>query len=68
MIQLSKTVPDVKVFGVASKGKHEALQGSQVDHLLERGNDYVHEVRKCVFFYYLHLVIINIISLIVLKF
>lgn len=46
LIQLSKTVPDVKVFGVASKGKHEALQGSQVDHLLERGNDYVHEVRK----------------------
>ncbi|XP_069675674.1 synaptic vesicle membrane protein VAT-1 homolog-like [Periplaneta americana] len=43
--QLSKTVSDVKVFGVASKGKHEALKES-IDHLLERGSDYASEVRK----------------------
>jgi NADPH:quinone reductase-like Zn-dependent oxidoreductase len=43
--QLSKTVSDVTVFGVASKGKHEALKAS-IDHLLERGGDYASEVRK----------------------
>jgi len=43
--QLSKTISDVTVFGVASKGKHEALKAS-IDHLLERGGDYASEVRK----------------------
>lgn len=43
--QLCRTVKDVKVFGVASKHKHEALQAS-IDHLLERGSDYASEVRK----------------------
>lgn len=48
MVQLAHTVPDVTVFGVASKGKHEALKNanSPIDHLLERGNDYSSEVRK----------------------
>ncbi|GLV43510.1 hypothetical protein CBL_04052 [Carabus blaptoides fortunei] len=46
--QLCRTVPDVIVFGVCSKGKHEALKtaGSPIDHLLERGSDYTSEVRK----------------------
>jgi hypothetical protein len=43
--QLSKTVSDVTVFGIASKNKHEALKAS-IDHLLERGSDYASEVRK----------------------
>ncbi|XP_067002392.1 synaptic vesicle membrane protein VAT-1 homolog-like [Anabrus simplex] len=43
--QLSRTVDDVTVFGVASKGKHEDLKSS-INHLLERGSDYVSEVRK----------------------
>ncbi|XP_046661133.1 synaptic vesicle membrane protein VAT-1 homolog-like [Homalodisca vitripennis] len=43
--QLSKTVEDTVVFGVASKAKHEAIKDS-VDHLLERGTDYASEVRK----------------------
>lgn len=43
--QLSKTVSDVTVFGVASKSKHEALKAS-IDHLLERGSDYASEIRK----------------------
>lgn len=48
MVQLAKTLPDVTVFGVCSKGKHESLQAanSPVDHLIERGADYVAEVRK----------------------
>ncbi|CAH1163559.1 unnamed protein product [Phaedon cochleariae] len=48
IVQLAKTVPDVTIFGVCSKGKHDALRaaGSPVDHLLERGGDYVGEVRK----------------------
>lgn len=46
LIQLSQTVPDVKIFGVASKSKHEALQDKGITHLLERGSDYVSEVRK----------------------
>jgi hypothetical protein len=33
------------VFGVASKSKHEAIKDS-VDHLLERGTDYVAELKK----------------------
>lgn len=40
-------MPDVKVLGVAGKGKHEAMKDS-VDHLLERGTDYIGEARKCV--------------------
>ncbi|XP_060521504.1 synaptic vesicle membrane protein VAT-1 homolog-like isoform X2 [Cylas formicarius] len=46
--QLAKTVPDVTIFGICSKSKHEALKEakSPVDHLLERGTDYVSEVRK----------------------
>ncbi|RZF40616.1 hypothetical protein LSTR_LSTR007499 [Laodelphax striatellus] len=43
--QLCKTVKDVVVFGVASKVKHEAIKSS-VDHVLERGTDYLSEVRK----------------------
>lgn len=46
LVQLSQTVPDVKIFGVASKSKHEALQDKGITHLLERGSDYVSEVRK----------------------
>lgn len=46
LVQLSKTVPDVKIFGLASKSKHEALQNCGITHLLERGSDYVSEVRK----------------------
>lgn len=48
VVQLAKTVEDVTVFGVCSKGKHEALKNASVpiDHLLERGNDYSNEVRK----------------------
>lgn len=48
IVQLAKTVPDVTIFGVCSKGKHEALKTSDVpiDHLLERGSDYVSEIRK----------------------
>lgn len=36
------------LFGICSKGKHEALKASNfaVDHLLERGTDYASEVRK----------------------
>ncbi|KAL0278671.1 UNVERIFIED_CONTAM: hypothetical protein PYX00_000424 [Menopon gallinae] len=45
VVQLSKTIPDVKVFGIASKAKHEKLKDS-VEHLLERGSDYASEVRK----------------------
>ncbi|CAH0392518.1 unnamed protein product [Bemisia tabaci] len=43
--QLSKTVKDVHVFGVASKDKHEAIQSS-VNTLIERGADYSAEVKK----------------------
>ena len=50
MAQLCRTMEGVKVLGVASKSKHEALQGS-IDHLLERGSDYASEVRKYVFFF-----------------
>lgn len=45
VVQLCKTITDVKIFGVASKGKHEALKDN-IDHLLERGSDYIGEVRK----------------------
>lgn len=43
--QLSKTVDNVTIIGVASKNKHEAIK-STIDHLLERGTDYASEVRK----------------------
>uniref|UniRef100_A0A8D9ACM5 Synaptic vesicle membrane protein VAT-1 homolog-like n=1 Tax=Cacopsylla melanoneura TaxID=428564 RepID=A0A8D9ACM5_9HEMI len=43
--QLIKTVPDVKLLGIASKTKHEGL-ASTIEHLLERGTDYASEVRK----------------------
>lgn len=45
IVQLSKSVSDVTILGVASKGKHEALKDT-VDNLLERGTDYFSEVRK----------------------
>ncbi|KAF5272413.1 hypothetical protein FQA39_LY07881 [Lamprigera yunnana] len=46
--QLAKTLPDVTIFGVCSKSKHEALKASNspIDHPLERSNDYVAEIRK----------------------
>lgn len=46
--QLAKTIPDITIFGVCSKSKHEALKAanSPIDHLLERGSDYTAEVRK----------------------
>ncbi|KAJ3648986.1 hypothetical protein Zmor_020750 [Zophobas morio] len=48
VVQLAKTVPDVTIFGICSKGKHEALKNakSPIDHLLERGSDYTSEIRK----------------------
>lgn len=48
MVQLAKTVPNVTIFGVCSKSKHEALKNanSSIDHLIERGSDYVSEIRK----------------------
>ncbi|KAJ8925434.1 hypothetical protein NQ315_009267, partial [Exocentrus adspersus] len=48
VVQLAKTIPNVTIFGVCSKTKHEALKNanSPVDHLVERGSDYVSEVRK----------------------
>lgn len=48
VVQLAKTVPDVTIFGLCSKGKHDVLKEatSPIDHLLERGSDYVSEVRK----------------------
>lgn len=47
IVQLAKTVENVEVFGVCSKNKHEALTATgQIDHLLERGSDYINEVRK----------------------
>ncbi|CAD6206579.1 GSCOCG00010056001-RA-CDS [Cotesia congregata] len=47
VVQLAKTVKDVKVFGVCSKSKHEELKSeNNIDYLLERGSDYCSEVRK----------------------
>lgn len=48
IVQLARTVPDVTIFGICSKGKHEALKESNIsiDHLIERGNDYSGEIRK----------------------
>lgn len=41
-------MPNVTIFGICSKGKHEAVKASNfpIDHLLERGSDYISEVRK----------------------
>ena len=45
--QLCKTIDDVTLFGVASKAKHEALVANGlITHLIERGTDYLNEVRK----------------------
>lgn len=48
VVQLAKTIPDVTIFGICSKSKHESLKNanSPIDHLLEKGSDYVNEVRK----------------------
>lgn len=45
--QLCKTIDDVTLFGVASKSKHETLEtNGLINHLIERGTDYLNEVRK----------------------
>lgn len=45
--QLCRTIKDVTVIGICSKGKHEALKAAGlIDHLLERGSDYSNEIRK----------------------
>lgn len=46
IVQLVRTVPNVTIFGVCSKSKHEALAATGlIDHLIDRA-DYVNEVRK----------------------
>ncbi|XP_021698211.1 synaptic vesicle membrane protein VAT-1 homolog-like [Aedes aegypti] len=46
IVQLARTIPNVTIFGVCSKGKHEALAATGlIDHLIDR-TDYVNEVRK----------------------
>lgn len=46
IVQLARTVPNVTLFGVCSKSKHEALAATGlIDHLIDR-TDYVNEVRK----------------------
>ncbi|XP_040157964.1 synaptic vesicle membrane protein VAT-1 homolog-like [Anopheles arabiensis] len=46
IVQLARTVPNVTIFGVCSKSKHEALEATGlIDHLIDR-TDYVNEVRK----------------------
>ncbi|XP_052898857.1 synaptic vesicle membrane protein VAT-1 homolog-like [Anopheles moucheti] len=46
IVQLVRTVPNVTIFGVCSKSKHEALAATGlIDHLIDR-SDYVNEVRK----------------------
>lgn len=46
IVQLARTIPDVTIFGVCSKSKHEALAATGlIDHLIDR-SDYVNEVRK----------------------
>lgn len=48
IVQLARTIPNVTIFGVCSKGKHEALAATGlIDHLIDR-TDYVNEVRKWV--------------------
>lgn len=45
-MQLVRTVPNVTIYGVCSKSKHEALAATGlIDHLIDR-TDYVNEVRK----------------------
>ncbi|XP_071967885.1 synaptic vesicle membrane protein VAT-1 homolog [Engystomops pustulosus] len=47
VVQLSKTVKDVTIFGTASGAKHEALKENGVTHPIDyRTTDYVEEVRK----------------------
>lgn len=48
--QLLKTIPNVTLIGTASKHKHEAIK-NYYSHLIERGTDYVSEVKKYVFSY-----------------
>ncbi|GFY44434.1 synaptic vesicle membrane protein VAT-1 homolog-like [Trichonephila inaurata madagascariensis] len=43
--QLIKTIPNITLIGVASKHKHEAIKNYYA-HLIERGTDYVQEVKK----------------------
>ncbi|KAF8794940.1 Synaptic vesicle membrane protein VAT-1 like protein [Argiope bruennichi] len=43
--QLIKTIPNVTLIGTASKHKHEAIK-NYYSHLIERGADYVQEVKK----------------------
>jgi NADPH:quinone reductase-like Zn-dependent oxidoreductase len=43
--QLCKTVEGVTLFGTASVGKHEALNGV-VNHVYDHATDYVQEIRK----------------------
>lgn len=43
--QLIKTIPNVTLIGTASKHKHEAIK-NYYTHLIERGTDYVQEVKK----------------------
>ncbi|XP_055621063.1 synaptic vesicle membrane protein VAT-1 homolog-like [Toxorhynchites rutilus septentrionalis] len=46
IVQLARTVPNITIFGVCSKSKHEALAATGlIDHLIDRA-DYVNEVRK----------------------
>lgn len=46
IVQLARTIPNVTIFGVCSKSKHEALAATGlIDHLIDR-SDYVNEVRK----------------------
>lgn len=46
IVQLARTIPNVTIFGVCSKSKHEALAATGlIDHLIDRA-DYVNEVRK----------------------
>ncbi|GIY86870.1 synaptic vesicle membrane protein VAT-1 homolog-like [Caerostris darwini] len=43
--QLLKTIPNVTLIGTASKHKHDAIK-NYYSHLIERGVDYVQEVKK----------------------
>lgn len=46
IVQLARTIPNVTIFGVCSKSKHETLAATGlIDHLIDR-SDYVNEVRK----------------------
>jgi NADPH:quinone reductase-like Zn-dependent oxidoreductase len=43
--QLVRHFDGITLFGVCSKGKHEELKNSGIDHLIDR-TDYVNEIRK----------------------